>query len=148
LARSYKKSLYSYKFKHSGFRYKIALCIKTGKIVWWNGPYLPGEMNDNMIFEDGLRAMLGPDERAEADAGYSGSAPHWTRVPDTEGPAHRAKAGKVRMRQETCNKRLKAFKIMSTRYRHDMARHQVYFGAILAILQLSFEDEPLFAVDY
>jgi hypothetical protein len=89
------------------------LYIKTGKIVWWHGPFLPGEMNDNMIFQEGLAGELHFAERAKADAGYSGSAPYWTQVPDTEGPAHREKAGKVQMRQETCNKRLKASK-MST----------------------------------
>ena len=101
-----------------------------------------------MIFHEGLAGGLHFAERAEADAGYSGSAPYWTRVPDTEVREHREKAAKVRMRQETCNKRLKAWKIMSTRYRHDLPRHQTYFGAILSIMQLSFEDEPLFQVAY
>ncbi len=40
------------------FRYKIALCIKTGDICWWAGPYLPGIWNDNMIFKHGLAKNL------------------------------------------------------------------------------------------
>jgi hypothetical protein len=91
-------------------------------LVWWHGPFMPGEMNNNTIFQEGLAGELHFAERAEADAGYSASAPHWTQVPDTKGPAHRKKAAKVGMRQETCNKQLKAWKIMSTWYRHDMPR--------------------------
>ncbi len=54
VAKSYEKPYYSYKFKKWGFHYKVALCIKTGDICWWVGPYLPGIWNDNMIFQDGL----------------------------------------------------------------------------------------------
>ncbi len=53
-AKSYEKPYYSYKFKKLGFLYEVALCIKTGDICWWAGPYLPGIRNDNMIFQDGL----------------------------------------------------------------------------------------------
>ena len=36
----------------------VGLCIKTGDICWWNGPYEPGIWNDGMIFEDALVSML------------------------------------------------------------------------------------------
>ena len=81
IAASYKKSLYSYKFKKSALRYEVGICIKTGKICWWNGPFLPGDENDDMIFQQGLAQELGPGERVETDKGYVGSAPLWTRVP-------------------------------------------------------------------
>ena len=42
--------LYSYKFKKPGLRYEVALCLKTGDIVWINGPYEPGIWNDLQIF--------------------------------------------------------------------------------------------------
>ncbi len=42
IAKSYEKPFYLYKFKKSGFHYKVALCIKTGDICRWVGPYLPG----------------------------------------------------------------------------------------------------------
>ena len=54
IAASYKKSLYSYKFKKSALRYEVGICIKTGKICWWNGPFLLGDENDDMIFQQGL----------------------------------------------------------------------------------------------
>jgi hypothetical protein len=59
VAKSYEKPYYSYKFKKSGFLYKGALCIKTGNIFWWAGPYLPGIRNDNMIFQDELVHFFG-----------------------------------------------------------------------------------------
>jgi hypothetical protein len=37
VAKSYEKPLYSYKFKKSGLRYEVALCIKTGDICWTAG---------------------------------------------------------------------------------------------------------------
>ncbi len=51
VAKSYEKPFYSYKFKKLGFRYEVALCIKTSNICCWAGPYLPGIWNDNMIFK-------------------------------------------------------------------------------------------------
>jgi hypothetical protein len=54
VAKSYEKPFYLYKFKKSGLRYEVALCIKTGDICWTAGPYLPGNWNDNMIFNNGL----------------------------------------------------------------------------------------------
>jgi hypothetical protein len=74
VAVSYQKSYWPYKFKKSGLWYEIAICIKTGKMVWWNGPYLPGDYNDNMIFQDNLASELELGERAETDRGHSHSA--------------------------------------------------------------------------
>ena len=70
IAKKYWKPFYSYKFKTSGFRYEVGLCIKTGDICWWAGPYLPGIWNDEMIFRNGLANLLEPAERVEADGGY------------------------------------------------------------------------------
>ena len=58
LAMGYSKPFYSFKFKKSGVRYEVGLCIKTGDICWWNGPYEPGIWNDEMIFKDALKSML------------------------------------------------------------------------------------------
>lgn len=149
VAKSYDKDWWSYKFKHSGLRYEIGLCIKTGQIVWWHGPFLPGMFNDEMVFQEGLAQELGPGERVETDKGYVGSTPHWTRIPDgMEHPDRSEMTAKVRLRHETCNKRVKQWGILKYPYRHDVMRHQTYFGAILTITNLAFVDEPLFPVEY
>ena len=81
VAKSYEKPFYSYKFKKSGLRYEVALCIKTGDICWTAGPYLPGIWNDNMIFNNGLVYQLEAGERCETDDGYRGSAPVYVKLP-------------------------------------------------------------------
>ena len=54
LAKKYSKRYNSYKFKKSGYRFEVGLCIKTGDICWWRGPNPPGDWNDNMIFNYAL----------------------------------------------------------------------------------------------
>ncbi len=102
-----KKPLYSYKFKKAGFRYKVALCIKTaGNICWWVGPYLPGTWNDEMFFKRGLVQNLEPGERCEADGGYVGSAPLFAKCPGVvEANSDNAEMQqRVRSWQEAVNK--------------------------------------------
>ena len=70
IAMGYSKIFWSYKFKKSGLCYKVALCIRTGDICWWIGPYAPGVWNDNMIFNDALVLALEPGEQCETDRGY------------------------------------------------------------------------------
>ena len=81
IAMGYSKPFWSYKFKKSGLRYEVGLCIKTGDICWWSGPYAPGKWNDLSIFRDGLQMMLEPGERCETDRGYQGSAPTHVKCP-------------------------------------------------------------------
>ena len=57
IAMGWSKSFYSYKFKKSGLRYEVGLCIKTGDICWWSGPYAPGIWNDLSIFVVGRLDM-------------------------------------------------------------------------------------------
>jgi hypothetical protein len=64
------RAFWSYKFKKCGLRYEVALCIKTGDICWWSGPYAPGVWNDGSIFKDGLISYLEPGEQVKTDRGY------------------------------------------------------------------------------
>jgi hypothetical protein len=150
IAKSYEKPFYSFKFKKSGFRYEVALCIKTGDICWWSGPYLPGLWNDNMIFQDGLVHHLEEGERCETDDGYVGSAPRYAKCPGVVEaiPDNAEMQQRVRNRQETVNKRFKNWAILSTPYRHKLLEHQTVFGAIVVLTQLSFAENPLFQVEY
>ena len=58
LAMGYSKPFGGFKFKMSGVRCEVGLCIKTGEICWCNGPYESGGWNDGIIFEDALVSML------------------------------------------------------------------------------------------
>ena len=83
LAKKYSKQFYSYKFKWAALAYEIGLCIKTGYICWFNGPFEPGIYNDNEIFKRGLIGWLEDGERVETDEGYKGSAPLYVKCPGT-----------------------------------------------------------------
>lgn len=150
IAKKYRKPFYSYKFKKSGLRYEVGLCIKTGDICWWAGPYLPGIWNDEMIFKDGLANFLEPAERVEADGGYRGSAPELVKCPGVAEviPNNVEMQQRVRSRQEAVNDRFKNWAILSTPYRHELLEHQTVFGAIVVLTQLSFAKNPLWQVDY
>ena len=60
IALGYSMHFWSYKFKKSGLWYYVGLCIVSGDIFWWSGPYAPGKWNDLSIFRDSLLFMLEP----------------------------------------------------------------------------------------
>lgn len=151
LAKKYSKQFYSYKFKWAALAYEIGLCIKTGYICWFNGPFEPGIYNDNEIFKRGLIGWLEDGERVETDEGYKGSAPLYVKCPGTVAtdPDKKEMCARVRSRQETVNKRMKQWNILKAGYRHDVLRHQDVFAAVAVLTQLSIENgEPLFSVEY
>ncbi len=150
IAMGYSKPFWSYKFKKSGLCYEVGLCIKTGGICWWSGPYAPGVWNDLLIFRDSLALMLEPGERCEMDRGYQGSTPTHIKCPGVcwADPNTAKIQQQVWSRQETVNERFKNWAILSTVYRHDFLEHQTVFGAIVVLTQLSFAANPLFQVAY
>ena len=67
----FSKKMYSHKLNGPGLKYEVAVCLKTGWIVWINGPFV-GSKNDSTIFKEGLTNHLYNDKAVEADAGYKG----------------------------------------------------------------------------
>ena len=61
---------FSHKFKGPGLRYKVAVCIQTGHIVWYNGHFPPGDWPDLRIAQDALIYELDNGELALVDRGY------------------------------------------------------------------------------
>ena len=144
-------AFYSHKFKKLGLKYKVAVFIKTGKIVWINGPFQCGRFPDISIFWDALIHELSEGERVEADDGYIGEAPRFIKCPKSianlEGTERMQSI--VRRRQETANKRFKRFGCLNQVFRGDIERHGEYFRACCVISQLAMKNgEPLFPVDY
>ena len=145
------RKFFSFKFRKSGLRYEVALCIKTGWIAWINGPYPCGMYNDLQIFRDSLLSHLGPNERVEADDGYVGEAPQHIKCPKSFANPEETLAmqKRVRSRQETVNNRLKQWGCLNERFRHDTRKHGDVFRAVAVVTQLSIQNgEPLFSVDY
>lgn len=136
------KAFYTHKFNKPGLRYEVAECIRTGWIVWIHGPFPPGDWNDVTIFRDGLKHLLRKGERVEADDGYKAEDPLLVKAPSgvrfMEDERWHAKRSKVRRRHETINQRIKVFKILTDRFRHDIEKHSMCFRACAVLTQLSF----------
>lgn len=143
------KSWYGHKFNGPGIRYEVALCIRSGRIVWIHGPFRCGEWNDMKIFRHSLINMLQDGERVETDKGYRG-APTATRPPDLNNPEKIATMREtVGRRHETVNRRFKQFRCMKVVWRHSLDFHSASFRAVAVLTQLAFDDgEELFEVDY
>lgn len=108
----------SHKFAgKSGLRYEVCLCIKTGEIVWVNGPYECGSWPDISIFRDSLQSHLGRNERCEADDGYIGDHPEYIKCPGGFANPQQTEfmQQRVRNRQETGNFRFKIGEYSSRR---------------------------------
>jgi hypothetical protein len=67
----FEKKWYSQKFIGPALKYEVGVCIKTGYIVWVNGPFV-GSENDGTIFTQGLATFLAEDEGVEVDGSYKG----------------------------------------------------------------------------
>jgi hypothetical protein len=105
-----------------------------------------------MIFKDALAKNLEFAEQCEMDWGYGGSAPAKVKCSDgllaDPDDGVKAMSARVRSRQETVNKRFKNWGILNTPYHHNIFKHQIVFGAIVALTQLSLQANPLFSVEY
>ena len=138
---------FSYKVNGPGIRYEIDLCIQSGDIIWVNGPFRPGEMNDDGVAKTkGFWSALAPGEMFLVDSIYSGA-----KAITPNGRINRDQSMKstARARHETVNSKLKQFAILRVEFRHGFHRHGQVFHSIAAICQIEMEVEsPLFPVDY
>jgi len=102
----------------SALRYELGICIRTGHLVWIEGPYAAGQWNDIAIFNNCLATFLDPNERVEADNGYRG---HEDKIKCPKNasnhPDNLAMQARVRSRHETFNGRLKNWGILQQVFR-------------------------------
>jgi len=138
---------YSYKFKAAGLRYLVIMSIRNSDIVFIAGPYLPGVYNDLQILRRcGVLAMLEHGEKFEADDGYMGEYPAYVDCPGgyAARPDQERMRGRLRMRHEHVNKRMKNFRCMVNRFNHGVEKHSSCFRAVAVLTQLSMESgEPM-----
>lgn len=145
---------YAYKFKKTGLRYLVAICIKTGEIVYIDGPFPPGKggLNDLATFRWGIMGWLDEGERVEADDGFLGESPKFVKCPKSFTRLESALKMQqdVRSRHEHVNKRLKQFDCLKYRFRHhDFSKHSACFRACAVFVQVSIEHgESLGDVEY
>ena len=140
-------TFYGHKFKGSGLRYEVGVCILTGKIVWINGPFECGIWPDIKISRSALMLKLEDGERVKADDGYLGEAPQHIMCPKSfcnTAETIRTQS-RICSRQESVNKQFKQFGILKQVYRHDLSDHAGVFRAIAVITEIAIEHhKPLF----
>ena len=145
------RKYFTKKFRGSGVRYEIGICIRTGDIVWIFGPFLCGKYNDLQIFQMGIMQELDRGEKVIADKIYGAEAPLKVKAPGTifVDPDSAEMEQAVRTRHEHVNRRFKQWGIMRDGFRHDLSLHQNAFRAVAVMTQLSIANgEPLSAVEY
>jgi hypothetical protein len=132
---------WSHKFNGPGLRYEIAICIRTGDIVWAHGGVPCGEWPDLRLARNAFIDRLLPGEKAIADGGYRDH--HYF---DFTNGAQQRKP--ILARHETVNGRIKLFRCMKERFRHALYLHPRFFHAIVNLTQIMIDNgEPLYTID-
>jgi len=128
---------FSHKFNHAALRYEVAVCIKTGWIVWVLGPFPAGAWPDLRIAREVLHHELCNGEMYYADGGYTDSFGYSINPDGTQTFTQRV-AAICRARQETINGCFKQFRCLKNVWRHDRKKHGdvMMFVAIIAQLGL------------
>ena len=117
--------------------YELAVCIKTGDIVWFNGPF-PDATHDISMFRYRLKQMLLPWELALSDRGYRGD--NKTLTPDGAfNRQHKRAMAALRGRHETVNRRFKTFGALTRTFRHDPNNHHLFFRSAAVLVQLAHQ---------
>lgn len=135
----FSKEWFSHKFKGPGLRYEVAVCIKTGDIVAYHGPFPAGSFSDLKIFRLGTKPALGLGEMVVADRGYEGDAK--TCTPNNyKNEEHKKSMSRARARHETINGRIKFWGSMQQVFRHEREKHHLLFRSVLVLVQTSIEN--------
>jgi hypothetical protein len=120
---------FSHKFNGAGVKYELGICIKTGWICWFNGPF-PCGVVDITIARLGIVEYLDSHKKILADGGKKFDTPSGLH---NVGQRMRSLC---RARHETINGRVKKFAVTSTRFRHRLKKHQQCFHAIMVLTQM------------
>ncbi|KAH9053463.1 hypothetical protein Ae201684P_015230 [Aphanomyces euteiches] len=135
---------YSHKFHGPGLRYEIGICIATGWIVWAHGGVPCGSWPDLRLARDAFCSFVGPNEMTLADRGYCD--PRYFIYP-RPGRDDVRRQKEVMARHETCNRRLKQFRVLGGVFRHQLYLHPICFHAVVNLTQLMIElGEELYSV--
>ena len=116
----------------------MAVCIKTGNIVWIHGPFV-ASTDDLSMFRFRLRDMLTIGEKVMGDRGYRGDSKVVTPY-DAKNCLHKRAMAALRSRHETVNRRFKTFGALQQRFRHNPLKHHMFFRAAAVLIQLGHEN--------
>ena len=128
----------SHKLGGSALSYEICICVMTGDIVSFNGPFPAGSWSDLRIFKSFTKGRLCSWEKVVADLGYRGDIKIVTRR-DANNPQHRKAISDALARHETINGRLTRWNCLYCNFRHSRHDHHMFFRAVLALEQIKKE---------
>ena len=141
--RPFHKRWYSWKFNGPGLQYEVGVAIRSGSIVWLNGPFPPGEWPDLEIAKAGVLQEIDALEWIIADRGYRKEG---LRILT---PIGIEQESLIRARHESINRKLKYFNCLKNPFRHGQEKHQQSFYAIAVLTQLSMQNgHAAFDVNY
>lgn len=130
----------SHKFAKAGLRYEIGICIRTGDIVWVNGPYPCGAWPDIKIFRHKLKHKLAPGEQVEADNGYRGEPMTVRQKKEYVSRVDRKAKATALNRHECENALVKKWGCLNQNFRHHIKNHGMCFAACATLTQMSIEN--------
>jgi len=110
-----------------------------------NGPFPPGDWPDLSIFQHELKEKLNEGEQCNANDGYGGEDP--LTIFSTQGiwfmeePKLKYLQQRLWNRHETCNERIKHFRVLKLQFHHPLTKHSACFRACAILTQLSFSYE-------
>jgi hypothetical protein len=141
------KLWYSHKLNTTAIKYELGVHVKTGKIVWFHGPFR-GATADISIFRDSLMTKLVPREMVMADLGYCGTISILTAE---KGSAYKEIRrtpedkifNSVRSKIERTIGRIKFFNICHTAFRNSLASHRSIFDVVCRLTNVNLIFEPL-----
>lgn len=128
------------------------MALGCSRIVWFNGGVSCGRHSDIVLARSAFVDILDPGEMACADSGYSDRSvnfitPFPKNTTDAEERRYNRVHSLIMSRHENVNARLKAFSSLSHQSRHCRhigdGEHFQIFSAVVQIVQLLLEDEPL-----
>jgi len=129
----------SHKIGKAALRYELAICIRTGDIVWVNGPFPAGAWNDIAIFKGGIMKMLDEGEKCEVDNGYIGLGKYARNKHVFVSRVDRKAKSKALARHECVNRLIKKFNCTKNMFRHPKEKHGICVGACVALIQIGFD---------
>jgi DDE superfamily endonuclease len=142
--------LYSFKLNGAGLRYELGIDLFYSNLIWLNGPFKPGQVNDNTIFaEKGLKAKLESiGKKALADKIYNGHPNECSTFNAVDSEVVSKFKARAQMRHEQFNGMVKEFKCMANEFRHKPEKekkHKACMEAVCVVCQYRLENgEPLF----
>jgi hypothetical protein len=146
---------YAYK-KFYALKYEVAVCMKTGRLVWVRGAY-PGSYNDQYILQhSGLLNKLDNSFVSYADCAYESTflrtqysvvTPLRVRtlgwIPEAGRRAFNKHIRSRRVKVEQTLAKVKAFKATSLIWRHKRELHPLVFGVVSRIVNFDILINPM-----